>query len=358
MARLFGRSYSRNELMRRTGNADQFGGVRLSRLEDGKAHDVLVADFRTGSGLSFTVAPGRGMDIVHSDYCGIPLCWRSSTGDVASEYAEPEEFGWLQGFFGGLVATCGLTYAGAPCVDEGKPLGLHGRVSNIPATNVLADTAWEGDELLMWCQGKVREASVFGPNIVLSRRVSAKLGEKRLFINDVVANEGHETQPHMLIYHINIGYPAVSEDSVFMAPSARQTPRDEPSVRALDRCFGFEAPEDGVPEQLFRHDMVAGPDGRVLTAIVNKTLNFGVYLRHRLDQLPVYSQWKMCASGHYVCGMEPANCEVTGRARARQEGKLQFLQPGEARSYDLELGVVSGADEVARIESEIRATKG
>ena len=35
----------------------------------------------------------------------------------------------------------------------------------------------------------------------------------RLVVEDAVTNEGYETTPHMLLYHCNLGYPVLSEDS-------------------------------------------------------------------------------------------------------------------------------------------------
>jgi hypothetical protein len=357
MARLFSREFTRQELLRRAGNADQFASVRLSRLQGGRSEGVLVADFRTGSGLSFTVAPDRAMDITHGDFRGMPLCWRSATGDVAPTYYEPEGLGWLRGFCGGILATCGLTYLGAPCEDEGEPLGLHGRISNTPADNVLADTRWDGDDLILFVQGKVREAAVFGPNIVLSRTISAKLGGKSFAIHDAVTNEGQTTQPHMILYHFNMGYPAVSEDSEFLSPSAEILPRDADAREVLDKVARFDAPIDGEVERVFEHRMNADGDGRVMAAIVNRALRFGVFVRYNRGQLPRFAHWRMCASGHYVCGMEPANCFVTGRDKARAKGELQFLEPGETRHYDLEFGVLSSEEEIADAEATIWAVK-
>jgi hypothetical protein len=63
MPRLFGRSWTRQELTRYTGSMDQLGGVRLGVLDDGKGRGIRTAQFETGSGLTFTVLLDRGMDI-------------------------------------------------------------------------------------------------------------------------------------------------------------------------------------------------------------------------------------------------------------------------------------------------------
>src|SRR5947209_3950613 len=221
MPNLFGQDWTRAALLERVGDVSQLGGARLVTLNEGPESGVSVAELRTGSGLSFDVLPGRGMDIGFAEYKGMPLCWRSSTGEIAAARYEPQGEGWLRGFSGGLMATCGLTTAGWPSTDAGQSLPLHGRASYLPARNVYVDGEWQGDDYVMWAQGRTRETVVFGENVRLTRRVWARLGESRLFIDDVVENLGHTPVPHMIAYHINVGFPVLDEGSELIS-SARQ----------------------------------------------------------------------------------------------------------------------------------------
>ena len=63
MARLFGKEFTRAELLERTGSVDQFGGAKRVILADGDEAGVEAVLCRTGSGLSYTVLPGRGLDL-------------------------------------------------------------------------------------------------------------------------------------------------------------------------------------------------------------------------------------------------------------------------------------------------------
>ena len=49
----------------------------------------------------------------------------------------------------------------------------------------------------------------------------------------------------------------------------------------------------------------------------------------------------------YSVGLEPANCLVEGRDKEREHGILQFLAPGEQRTYHVEIGVLDSAAGVA-----------
>ncbi|MBI2914968.1 MAG: aldose 1-epimerase family protein [Firmicutes bacterium] len=346
MLRLFERSWTREELLRYVGDPIQLGGVRRHTLSDGNQAGVEVAQFRTGSGLEFDVLLGRAMDISAAFYKGSSLCWRSATGDVAAPYFEPEGLGWLRTFFGGLVVTCGLDQVGAPCVDRGQPLGLHGRISTTPAANTWVDAGWDGDDYVMWAQGRMRQATVFGENISLTRKIWARLGESRFFMEDTVENLSFDPAEHMFLYHINLGFPVVSDGSVLIAPSKTVTPRDAEAEQGKEDYWRFTAPVHGFKEKCYFHEMAADEAGKVTVAVANEEYaggrGLGVYVRYDKTELPWFTEWKMMGEGVYVVGVEPANCCVLGRAWQREHGSLQVLGPREKREYRVEIGVLDG----------------
>ena len=358
MARLFGRTYTKSELIARVGDVSQVGGVRHIELSDGVERGVRAIEFRTGSGLDFTVLVDRGFDISTATFNGRPLMWRSSTQDVSPTYFEEPGYGWLRSFYGGLLVTCGLTYAGAPCIDGGKELGLHGRISNLPAFSVSADGAWEDDEYVMWASGKVRETTVFGENLELKRCITARLGEPKIWILDQVSNLGYMETPHMILYHINIGFPIVDNGSRLIAPVKSSLPRDADAEIEKERFAEFTDPVPGFRERVYYLDMVEDEDGYVTVALVNPSLNteevFGVYVKYLKRELPKFSEWKMTAEATYVVGLEPGNCWVEGRVKERERGTLQTLKPGETRQYHLEIGVISSREEIIAIEEVVR----
>lgn len=359
---LFGKEYTKDELLARVGDISQIGGVRLTELADGPERGVRAAEVRTGAGLSYTVLIDRGLDISTAEYNGQALAWRSSTGDTHPAYFEEPGLGWLRSFYGGLVVTCGLTYAGAPCVDEGKPLGLHGRVSNTPAQNVQADGEWQGDDYVFWVQGKVRESALFGENLLLERRISGKLGVPTIWIEDKVTNLGYRETEHMMLYHINIGFPVIDDNSRLIAPVRDYKPRDADAEIEKEKYAEFQPPTHDYREKCYYLDMVEDAKGEVSAALVNPKFRggqgFGVYIRYPKRELPKYTQWKMMGEGWYVVGMEPANCWVEGRAKERERGSLQFLKPGETRQYHLEIGVLASQADITAFEENVRRVLG
>ncbi|MEG1394082.1 MAG: DUF4432 family protein, partial [Christensenellaceae bacterium] len=215
---LYGKKITKEEIKKYVGDLSQIADAREGMLCAGRADGVRTIDVKTGSGLTFCVLPSRGMDIAWTEFKGIPIAYASKTGVSSPAYYEKDGMGFLRNFFCGLVTTCGLTYFGAVCNDDGDELGLHGRVSNIPAHDVSVSKEWEGDEYVIHIRGKVTQSCMFQENIVLTREITTKMGAKSLHIKDVVENCGCNEQPFMLLYHCNFGYPVVSEDTVLIEP--------------------------------------------------------------------------------------------------------------------------------------------
>src|SRR4051794_39038465 len=292
MTELFGRRWSRAELLERVGDISQLGGARLLTFAEGPEAGVLAAEVRTGSGLTFTVLPGRGMDIGFADFRGTPLCWRSPTGEVAAAFYQPDADGWLRGFSGGLMATCGLTQAGWASTDEGQDLPMHGRASYLPARNVSVDGAWEGDDYVMWVRGRTREAVVYGENVQLTRCVWARLGESRLFVDDEVENLGHVSVPHMLAYHLNVGFPVLDEGSRLTSSAERIEPMTDDFADAVADYAEYGPPRADWQTKVLVHRPRPDADGWAETSVENRRLGLTLYVKQRPDQLPFLWQWK------------------------------------------------------------------
>lgn len=358
MAQLFGEDYKKSDLLKRVGNMSQLAGIRPIQLTNGNENGVKALEFYTGTGFSFTVLADRAMDIFEAHYQGNSLCWHSPTGAVAPSHFTHHDVEWLWSFYGGLMVTCGLTQAGATNMDDGEELGLHGRISNIPAKNICFGTEWENDDYILWATGEVREARLFGPNLLLKRSIHTKLGENRIWISDVIENQGFHESPLQLLYHCNMGFPVINEGSELLAVMDKMEPRDDEAHKGVDIFDTFEAPTPDYSEQCFFIDHDVDDKNNVNVALVNRKYNnskgLGVYLSYPKSELPYYTQWKMVGEGEYVVGMEPGNCIPEGRESARRRGALKFLKPGEKASFHLEIGVLPSNSEIRSFEAKLR----
>jgi len=340
MPELYGKHYSPTELRRRVGDMAQLAGIRAATLTEGNANGVRVLEFYTGSGLSFSVLPDRGMDIGGAFWNGVPLAWQSSTGVAHPAFYEPQGMGWLRGFYGGLLVTCGLGNVAPPSEDKGEHFGLHGRASNTPAQAVAHDAEWQGDEYVLYARGKVRETRVFGENILLTRHISTKLGSNTIHITDTIENQGFAAVPLMILYHVNPGFPILDETSRLDIRS-EIIPRDEQARQGLADAKRGAAPSPGFMEQVHQHQVAPDADGWGSAALVNPRMRLGLQVRYDTRSLPYFWQWRMVGEGAYVMGLEPANCHVMGRGEERRQGRLPMLAAGELCTHQLEISVLT-----------------
>lgn len=350
--KLYNRTFTRRELEARVGRIEQVGGVRCMTLAEGPEDGVDLIQVRTGGGLAYHVLPSRGLDISLATLGDVPISWQSANGDVHPAYYDSQGLEWLRTAAGGLLMTCGFTQAGAPNVDEGVALGLHGRAHHTPAAQVAAQGRWDGDEYVMTVSGTVEESIIFGDHIRLIREIRSTLGSNALEIFDHFENLGFQPAPLMLLYHFNFGFPLLMRESTFSFPSRHVEPRE--SETPLKGYQGWQPPDPDHAERVYLHtDLEADDAGWARASIHNPHFPQGYGQRHHAvtvtlswdtSTLPQLVQWRMPGAGAHVLGIEPTNCNVRGRAASRNDGSLYMMEPGESRDFHLrlELDVADG----------------
>lgn len=322
---------SRDELARRVGMLAQV--ARIDRLvdEEGPTRGARRIRLVTGGGLEVEIHPDRALDLGQVTYRGVPVAWMSPTGMVAPGLTESRGQEWLRSFGGGLLATCGLDSFGPPNTDEGVDYPQHGRVGVVPATVTRAEVT--ATELIV--AGVIRQTTVFGENLVLERTWSADLGGSTLRLRDVVRNESSADAGHMVLYHVNVGWPLLDESAHLDLPSREVNPRDADARSGAGRWHQIEEPQEGYREQVFGHDF--RDSGIATVAVDNPGIDTRLELRFDTSTLPAMHQWKMSGFGHYVMGLEPVNVNTfAGRAGARAAGTLPILKPGRSVAYSID----------------------
>jgi hypothetical protein len=189
----------------------------------------------------------------------------------------------------------------------------------------------------------------------LRRRIEARVGESRFTVHDEVVNVGFDPTTHMYLYHVNVGWPVVDEGSEYLIPAPAGVPVAEYPTRDYRR---LTEPNQGFPEECYEHNVVAEPSGTVPVAIVNRARGLGAYQVYRRDQFPFHTMWRMLGEGTYGVAMEPTTNRDAGRFDARERGELRYLAPGEAKTYDIELGALDGADAIDAFAARVAAASG
>lgn len=359
MTQLFGKTWTKEEILAHVGDISTLGSIRLVELADGPGRGVRAADVRTGAGLHFTVLIDRGLDIGYAAFNEIPIAFQANAGVRSPYFYDQEGYGWQRNFHGGLLCLCGLSAAGHPSEDAFGKHGLHGRVSNTPAQFLSLGDNWTGDEYEFWISGRVRESWLFGFNLQMMRKITVRLGENRFYVDDTFENLGGEPAPLMLLYHCNFGFPLVAEGSELIVDDLSVRPRDLQAEKGIATHNQFDAPQPGYAEQVFYHNARADKEGYVTAAIVNRWLNEGeglaAYVRYRQAELPELIEWKQMGVVDYAAGVEPANCYPEGRAREAERGTLRVMAPGEVVRTKLEIGLLDRRDDIQELVNQIRS---
>lgn len=351
--KLYGREYTKDEIRERVGDLSQIAGIKPYTLRGGRMDGVEAFDIKTGSGLNFTVLPGRSMDIAWMDHNGRSVGHITKSGISDARYYQVQGYEWLRNFACGVLTTCGLTHVGPPETDGIWENGLHGRISNIPAAEVSHKTYFEGDDLVMAVEGSMREAVIFSENLLLHRKITAFGGENKVFIHDTIENQGFNETPLMILYHMNMGFPLVSEDSRLVSPTIDVVPRDQDAREGISHYSRFQSPAEQFKEQVFFHGVVGDADSFTSVGIINDKLQFGFYIKYNIEELPYLTEWKLMSKQDYVVGIEPGNCTPIGRKAAAESGMLEMLKPGEVKNIRIEMGILTGKEEIDKFEKHV-----
>jgi hypothetical protein len=370
MVELYGAQRSRRELAASAGQFSQFAGVRLMTLGDGLERGIRLLEFRSGTGLRFTVLIDRAFDIADCDYRGMAVGWHSPSGfrhPGLHEYEGEGGLGWMRSF-SGLMVTCGLDHI-LFMYDEPadhynyKPKqtvshSIHGRIGTIPGKLDGYGERWEGDDCFLWCEGTVTQGTVFGEHLELKRRIEIKAGSNDIRIFDTVTNRGFYRTPHMYCYHINVGYPVLSEDSRYLAPIRDVVWAAHAGADYEKQGVGYRrlpAPQMSFHEQVWQHEMAPDAGGEVPVALVNDALGLGFEVVTRKNEFPCMFEWQNLQAGQYALGIEPSTNHVLGHGAARERGELIWLEHGDERRYHTTFRILPDAAAIAESEARIAA---
>lgn len=316
------------EATRRVGATEQFAWAEPFTSTEGPELGARRIRVANGSGLELELLPDRCLDLGRATAWGIPLAWHSGVGFVRN--AAPD---WLSTFGGGLLATCGLDSFGA-AGDDGAVYGLHGDIGGQSARI----TRVEVTDAAVIVEGEVRQHAALGPRLTLRRRIELPLGETRLLVRDIVANDSAAPCPVMVLYHVNLGWPMIADDTRVDIPSSEVQPRDELSVPGLGVWQQWSAPGDAVIEQALLHQI--GDESPAHAVVTTHSAGLRMTVAWSPDTLPALFQWRLPGERDFVLGIEPANCATLGgRAAARQLGILPEIEAGGECEYWLEFRI-------------------
>jgi hypothetical protein len=245
-----------------------------------------------------------------------------------------------------------LTHIGGPESDGDEERGLHGRISNIPASveSIIQPDPIAG-ELDMSITGVVKQTSLFGVNLELRRTISSTIGGPAIRVHDVVTNRGPTTVPHMMLYHCNLGWPIIDEGANLVWKGKCESLGRDMDDELFNSKHNFRKCQPPLKIHKGREavgivDVRPDRNGICTVGVHNRKLKMAVAIKYPKEKLPLLTNWQHWGFGDYVCGIEPGTNPPTGQNAARKERKLLKIRPGQSRTYDVELSVLTDRDEI------------
>ena len=319
------------------GHDSQIYGVEEHHLVGGKGAGMRILEVNNGKGIELAVTPDRAGDIARLRFKGINMSYMSPCGYVSPAYYDCMESNWLKSFTAGFLTTCGLQAVGSPCTDAGEELPLHGSIANQPCEQVY----WteEGDMLVVHMV--LKDEVIFGRKLRMEREIRVSTSENTFEIYDVIKNTGDRVEPVEILYHMNMGYPLLDENSVVRIPSVEVKPRDDHAAEDIENWMHMEKPTVGYQERCYYHKF-SGSEGQA--SIYQPKLGMGLTISFDTEKLDGFVEWKMMGVRDYVLGLECGNCYPDGRDVMRRTGMLKFLSPGEKKEYRVKVSMIESRE--------------
>lgn len=335
----------KKEYYQYAGSMQQIAYIRQMVCNEGRSSGMKLFEVKNEC-LRYQIMCDKCLDVSEFSYKGINMNFLSKPGLQGRNHYDTNGSEALRSIMGGLFFTAGLENICAPYKNATGEYPMHGRIRTTPAQQISSQEIWTKEGLTLRVSGIMREAELFGENMVLRRTIETGLGEKSIKVIDEIENESFREEPLMLLYHINLGYPFLTPDMQLYIPTKNVTARDETSAGHESEYDRMEPPRENEPEYVFIHEMKKTSENRTWVLAVNPDLNLGMKIEYRMDNLPYFMEWKSIAAGDYVLGLEPSNSSVYGRGYHEKNGNLHMLKPFEKEINQIIFTVLDGEEEI------------
>ncbi|MEG1897796.1 MAG: DUF4432 family protein, partial [Mucinivorans sp.] len=190
--------------------------------------------------------------------------------------------------------------------------------------------------------------TTLGDHLELRRTISATLGASKITVRDSVTNLGNKRAPHMLLYHCNFGYPLVDDGTKIIWKGNWQSRGgkqddfifNDRNEQGFHRCLPPIPEHNSNGESVVFVDADVDRRGGCECGLFNDNLGLGIKIKFKKAQLPWLTNWQHFGKNEYVVGLEPGTHPPIGSDRAIKENTMLYIEPGETRSYQLDIEVV------------------
>ncbi len=275
-------------------NKKQLCYVTKTVIDYGTKNAQRLLFFSNGK-ISGSITLDQGIDIYQLNYEGKNIAYLSKNG-VFPSYGN-----FSSSFPGGFLYTCGLDNIG-----HDNNLYTHGTFHLHPGELLEIE---EGDFLLI--KAKLNISSLFEEKIEVIRTISSSYNEDHINISDEIINSGFKDYSYLLLYHFNLGFPALTNETKLNMNFASINAFTNHSKLNNDLIPGFPMPKDNADETVH---LLLENDGIINVTFPN--IKKEMTLEYNPKDFPFLFIWKSYQSGDYALGIEPANSSLYDKKKS------------------------------------------
>lgn len=343
---------NRSDILKHVGSIEQLADIRRVTFDDGRARNLKAIEVKNGL-MRFTAMEDKCLDIAELTYKGFQINFLTKPGLMGRNHFDTNGMEAKRSIMCGLFFTCGFENICQPFYDEkGKEYPMHGRLRTTPASHVSHSGKWVNDDYVMEISGDIREAELFGENLLLHRTIRTTLGKYEVEIIDEVTNEAFRDETKMQLYHFNMGYPFLNEKTRLVLPVKKISKKNEIAGEHFDEWRVMGEPRDNEPEYIYIHDLATDENGNTFIACVNDEEELAFKVSFNKKELPYFMEWKSTASGDYAIGLEPSNSIVWSRKWHEAHNNLPKIKAQTTEVTRVKFSLIDGKENIEALEKE------
>lgn len=126
-------------------------------------------------------------------------------------------------------------------------------------------------------------------NLTLERKIQTALDEKTITLRDKVKNNSFRKGSHMILYHINLGFPLLDPNSeLIMDPVRTRSVSSEKAENELNEYDKFHDPMDGCEDRIYERKMKSEKNGYCKARLINPDLENDLSLGIRFKESQLF----------------------------------------------------------------------
>ncbi|ARF51522.1 aldose 1-epimerase family protein [Pantoea stewartii] len=331
-------------------------------LHGGKQEGSKLLVIRSQDGLTITLIPTRGMNLLRVEGFGTRLGWDSPVKEVVNpafiNLESRNGLGWLEGF-NEMMVRCGYEWTGHPVNDKGRIYTLHGKAGNTSVSQLEVEVADAAPHEIR-IRGLIKESTFKKADLQTWTELSYVPGSNQFSLHDMLTNHSDYPHDYEIIYHSNFSTPILEEGARFMAPMSGISPFNDYAKAGLKNWQTYQGPTKDFDEMVFNIKPLSDKDHQTVAAVVNKAGNKGASIQFDTQQLPLLTLWKNTDTlkQGYVTGIEPGTNYAYPVTIEREQKRVKQLAPGASATFDLTYTLLHNSDQVNAVEKRIQAIQG